>query len=576
MPTETIGSGGDRADIATWETNIDVSTEAAIGECLAEEFAEDVWINGNSPTVAKYIKLTSQVDAEHDGRAHDVSAAGNARIVRSNNQNTVRLFDEYTEFSWMEIKGPGNYGKIGLLVDFVSAGTMRVHHNVIHNDQASSVAANYGVRFHDADADGHCYRNIVYGFGGRGIHLNNSAAGTEGYYNTVFACNHFSGAEAGGIDCDSANATLGYNAAFENDPGTENDIITGIGTWFDNATSDATGDELTNLVTADQFQNPTTTWANTDLRIKAGADLIDVGTVVATTNNPEINVPITARGTTITGDWDIGADELVSSGVTISVTLGTIGVAGLNVEVEVGTTIASAVGTLAVAGFNVEVEAGTTITTSLGTVAVTGFNAEVEQGTTVSAGLGTISVVGFNPEVEAGTTIDATLGTVAIAGFNPTIDLGGTTVSVTLGTLAIAGFNAEVEAGTTVAVSSGALSVAGFNVEVEQGTTIDATLGVLAVAGFDVEIEQGTTIDAILGTLAVAGYSVEVEQGITVSATLGAITVAGFNVEVEQGVTIPASLGALTVAGYNVSVQLRSAAIPIPLLLQSGCYLNSL
>lgn len=310
MSTDTIGTLGTHIDIETWENQLDFTSAPEIGECLAEEFLETVLIDGNTPSDANYGKLTSQNGAEHDGRSHDVSSASNARIVSTDNQHVVRLFDEYTELSWLELDGPGNRSKHGLIIDFVGAGWLRVHHNVIHNDQASSATTSNGIRCNDTDGENHVYRNIIYGYGVAGIWMDDGAAGSECYYNTVFECNFFSAATVGGIDCDSGNATLKYNAAFDNDLGTENDIITTTGTWGDNATEDGTGDFVaTEGRTAFQFENPTTTWANTDLRIKAGADLIDIGTPVATTNNPEINVPITARGTTITGDWDIGADE---------------------------------------------------------------------------------------------------------------------------------------------------------------------------------------------------------------------------------------------------------------------------
>jgi len=194
-------------------------------------------------------------------------------------------------------------------------------------------------------------------------------------------------------------------------------------------------------------------------------------------------------------------------------------------------------------------------------------------GTTITATLGAISLAGFGADVAAGTTITASLGTLSIAGFNSEVE-AGTVIAATLGAVAVAGQNSDVVQGATVSVSLGALAIAGFNVEVEEGTTIAVTLGAITVAGFNPKIEAGTTISASLGTLTVAGFNPEVTASTTIVVTLGAVTVTGFNPDVEAGTMISATPGALTITGYNVGLQVGQT--PISLLLQSGCYLNSL
>jgi len=180
------------------------------------------------------------------------------------------------------------------------------------------LANTIGLRLDDSDATGYIYRNIVYGYT-NGLWFANGAAGSAVLCNT---CYYNGGENAdGNLECTSATALIQNNAAFVvpagGSPGA--DIIDTTGVLDYNGTSDGSGDDegtngIANLVTADQFVDPTDTWADTDLLLKAGSDLIgegldlsgDVGTY------PEIDVSIDkgASRDTIAGAWDIGASQL--------------------------------------------------------------------------------------------------------------------------------------------------------------------------------------------------------------------------------------------------------------------------
>ncbi|KKN70962.1 hypothetical protein LCGC14_0425640 [marine sediment metagenome] len=304
---ETLGTSETYTTIQAWEDALD-NAHFHQGECKAEVFT-NVTFSGVVYTASEYPHLTARSGAEHDGRAHEVSAAGNARIEVSGLNHVVFMNDERVEVSWLEVKGPGANDRNGILI--FQAGNNQVRHNIVHNNHANN-SFDFGM---DIASIANVYRNLVYGFGIDGIH-GFSADGGNILQNTIYKCNSLDHAAFGGIRIGDADYVITNNAAFDNLQG---DLKDTTGTLDYNGTSDGTGDDegangIANLVTADQFVNATTTFADTDLLLKAGADLIDEGATLSVITYPEINVSIDKGATraTITGTWDIGASEFVA------------------------------------------------------------------------------------------------------------------------------------------------------------------------------------------------------------------------------------------------------------------------
>ena len=179
-----------------------------------------------------------------------------------------------------------------------------------------------------------------------------------------------------------------------------------------------------------------------------------------------------------------------SAGTTISCTLGTIDIVGLQSSISAGTTIGCALGTIAIAGLQADVQTGTVISCTLGTVAITGLAASISAATTVNCTLGTIEIAGLAATIEAGGVINCTLGTVEITGLPATIS-AATTIACTLGTVEIAGLAATVSAGTTIACTLGTLEIAGLAATIGAATAIDCTLGTIEIAGLAATISTG-------------------------------------------------------------------------------------
>lgn len=319
-PTETIGTDETYTTIQAWEDDLANDIQHT-GECKAEAFATSIFA-GIVYAADTYAHLTAQSGAEHDGRAHEVSGAGNARIEHSGAAITLSLGPNFLRVSWLEIKGPGaNNNQTIYFPPGVAASVNHLHHCIIHNNGAYSANfGNYGIEINvTTECSYYLYRNIVYGVSGTGSRIR----GGNGVVlnNTVYKCNYNEHAALGGIYTSDEAYTITANAAFDNFTA---DIVGTVGTLDYNATSDTTGDNegangIADLTTADQFVAPTTTWADTDLLVKAGADIIDEGVDLSgdVGTYPEIDVSIDKGATraTIAGTWDIGASEYVAAGV---------------------------------------------------------------------------------------------------------------------------------------------------------------------------------------------------------------------------------------------------------------------
>jgi len=302
--TSTIGTGKDYTTIQAWEDARN-NTDQNTGYCEAEVFAA-VLFSGLTYTATNYPHLTAKLGAEHDGRANEVSAKGNARIESTADSIIINIQDEFIRISWLEVKGPGNLNRHAVSVSVVSTCTICIHHCIIHNNLAN--ANPYGINVNDADVASDVYRNMVYGYAYGVVYL--AAAN-----NSVIHCNTLYSHAAAGEYTGNAATVISNNAAFAN---ASKDFYDITGVMDYNASSDGTADDegansIANLTTANQFVNPTTTWAQTDLLHKLGAGIIGEGLDLSAqkATYPEIDVSIRNGATraTITGAWDIGADQ---------------------------------------------------------------------------------------------------------------------------------------------------------------------------------------------------------------------------------------------------------------------------
>jgi len=315
---EDIGTGETYTTVNSWLAGFsdkDITDEGIFtGRCKGEEFDEEFDFTGFTTDSTHYLHVTAKSGAEHDGRAHEVSAAGNARILGNASADVIDIADEYVRVSWLEIEVDNSNAQHAIHIGSVTACDVYIHHNVIHSNHTSSWAYAL-IQCGDWDPAIKAYRNIIYGGSAGGIHTAQGGSGSAALMNTIYESNDSNNASYGGLRTSDTSFEIKGNLCLDND---QKDINGTAGTLDYNATSDTTGDDegangVADLTTADQVENPTTTWANTDLRHKSGASIIGGmgATTFSTATYPEIDVAIRSGATraTITGNWDIGADQ---------------------------------------------------------------------------------------------------------------------------------------------------------------------------------------------------------------------------------------------------------------------------
>lgn len=330
MAVKTIGTGGDRSTVATWEAGIGIGDDEAgpwVGQCLAQTHDTGIFTIAVTPPTSPtdYIRLTCAPNAYHKGVAADTGLNPSAHAVVRKASGiaslpVISVQEDYVEIDHLEIISnvtltTGDF--IGVANGNIAAANhLKFHHLLIHHNGVSTNSGNDGIVVLDADAIVSIYRNIIYGLGGRAFNLSAiTAAGSVIHNNTVYANNR---AAASGI----VQYTLpaGDYAAFNNlgfEPNkTDAEIfdnppsLPGGASKGSNASDyqpepfEETFESITDLVATDVLRNATTTWTNTDCRLKDTASVIGLGTRLSPSFAESV------RGLYVESAWDIGADDV--------------------------------------------------------------------------------------------------------------------------------------------------------------------------------------------------------------------------------------------------------------------------
>ena len=328
MGVKTIGTGGDYATIALWEADIGVgdATGPWIGQLLAQTHTTGVFSIAVTPATSatEYIRVTAAPGASHRGVATDTGLDPKAHAIWSKTSGIASLpvcqvNEDFVEIDHIEmISGvkltTGDF--IGIPNGGVGATNLiKLHHLLIHHNGASTNAGNDGIVALDADAIVEVYRNIIYGLGGAAMNLGEiTAAGSKIVNNTMYACNRANSAGVTFLTQPGAAYEAYNNLGFVPQNGRVfPDSITSGGAKAGNG-SDIVADpfeekyeEFKNLVAADELMNATTTWTNTDCRLKATATMRNAG---YKQGPPYVEG---VRGNRVLGGWDVGADEYPTS-----------------------------------------------------------------------------------------------------------------------------------------------------------------------------------------------------------------------------------------------------------------------
>lgn len=321
MATLTVGTGETNTTISGWYSGLATTfTEDETAELKAQSYAESLALNGKTHGSFK-ATIKAPTAVRHNGKSNALSSLGNARIDYTGANVVVSLRDENFVIEGLEIIGPGNNAVAAIRQESLASGAVhRYSHNLIHNDGASTSDLNDGIFLDQSVCTFYVYNNIVYGFGSSGIRCDNANTGSYVIHNTCYGNNRANSSSRSGIaigtNADTNNITVESNAVFDNGTAYGYQIRTntrGVQNYnYMNGTVAEGANSVGSLTTANQFTNPTTTWASCDLTVKAGANLIGASPGYSTTTFPGIDTACDGVLRGVSG-WDIGACEYANA-----------------------------------------------------------------------------------------------------------------------------------------------------------------------------------------------------------------------------------------------------------------------
>lgn len=339
----TIGTGGDFETIADWIAYLQgdhgsgagVLTTAQVGQCLGQEFDEQVDMDNITTTSTNYVELTAHPDYRHDGRSNAVSGVENARIRNSSTGNGVNADVEHFRISWLEFldaagnhdSGDGTSSREGIKVNALD-GEHFYHHLIVHNDGRPANTDSHGIECQRPGVNVYVYRCIVYGMGGDGIRVSSVADGSLVHNCTSCFNGRF------GINHETDSCIVSNSACFENadenfnfSTGQSYNASGGLGDVGGPAsgTGSTSGLDIADLFdSVDHTSGTPDNWDALDFTSKTSSTLKNSGTDL--TNSGLVDIDVDIEGEQITDDtWDIGASEVHLS---FTPTPGTITVTG--------------------------------------------------------------------------------------------------------------------------------------------------------------------------------------------------------------------------------------------------------
>lgn len=306
----------DYNDLSTWEADHDgddLVTENA-GNCVADCY--DDWsdgldnyvkVGGWTVNASNHAVITVHEGERHEGKRRGLDSAAGFYMAPSSGDYAIQCQTEYTEISWVMVKADAG-GMSNAVFYFYNTGVTGqqvIHHCLVYGGSIYPIRIQY-----NANNIVLAYRNIAES-SYRSYYIGNSATGT--FYNCTM---YNSGSGRYGFNNSSATASV-YNciscAAYPF-----------VGTFSGDYNADNTSNSsyqgpgansIHNITPADEFVSLTA--GSEDFHLKSTSNLIDEGYNYGSPYNVDID------GTTVSGTWDIGADEYVaaSGGISIPVVM---------------------------------------------------------------------------------------------------------------------------------------------------------------------------------------------------------------------------------------------------------------
>jgi hypothetical protein len=576
--------------ITNWEAGLDdsdvySSSDIAVGECHNDSvFAETVTINGGGTVGLASIKLSV-----HSGSRHDGTAGTGARMVPTTGAaGIVTISRNEVTVEWLEIDGASASATCNMGIRAMTAASTDIYirNNVIHNISSAVGSKCSGIQIDGTGTSRYVMDNFIYDIARAtnyycyGIYAGSLGSSADIYCNTIFDITHTAGYALGiQVGSDSIvkdNIVVSVSGTVISDcyytAGTANaasdyNLSDDATAWGSNSVTSTDGATAANTIT-------NTTSGSENLHLKAGSYAIGAGVDLGTTPTG-VEIDIDGRNRDTEGDtWDIGADQTLATGVTITPAAASFELAAVSPSVaQSSLTI-----TVAVAAFAL---AGVSPTTLNGSISITPTAASfklaavsptviVPTGVTVTPAAASFKLAGVSPSAVAGSlSITPAVSAVEFAGVSPSVQLSSVSVTPSASAFDLAGVSPSVVISSlTITTTAAVFDLAGISPTVgSSSVSITPTASAVELAGINPSITSGSlSVSPAASVVEFAGISPTTIAGnISITPTVAAFEFAGISPSVTYSSVSVTPAAAVTnyIATYGSIIAGGITVIPV-------------
>ena len=552
------------SSITNWESGLDdsevyASSDVAVGECHNDSvFAETVNINGGGTVGLASVKLSV-----HSGSRHDGTAGTGARMIPTGSisDGIITLSRDDVTIEWLEVSGASatSGGKYGVRILSSGSTDVYVRNNIIHDITASS-AISAGVYISSTGTSRYVMNNFIYNVENssgshsvKGIRAGTSGSGADIYCNTIFNITTTAGA-ANGIEVGDSSSLVKDNIVLSVSGTTQSDCFYTTATanaasdynlsddataWGSNSVTSSDGATAANTIT-------NTTSGSENLHLKTGSLAIEAGVDLGTTPTG-VEIDIDGRDRDSEGDtWDIGADQTLATGVTITPAAAAFELAGVSPSV---------------------VQSSLTITVAVAAFALAGITPTTVNGSiNLSPAAATFELAAVSPSVIIPESVTPAAASFELAGVSPSAVAGSLSVTTSVAAVEFAGVSPSVQLSSiSVTPSASAFDLAGISPTVSiSSASITPSVAVVEFAGISPSVllsSMSVTPSASAFEFAAVDPSVGLSS-LTVDPAASAIEFVGVSPSTILGsLSITPSVAALEFAAVSPSVTRSSVSV---------------
>lgn len=545
---ETIGSGGDYADISSWvaglPTDLTTQDEVRIGRLIdASDYSEasTIDISGITTDTTRYVQLEAASGVRHNGTGD----GSGARYAYTGGGHAFTVGIDHFRTRWIDYSYPSGGESSDEVFRWTGTGEFWsefvLGHDISHSGGDFIYPDNQS-----ASQTLYTSNCLFWNIGRAACHIQSEENLTWYVYNcTGWDCGINAGTGYGAFGFSSSPNTGSvmvckntYAHAANNKEGFFNNGDNGAFTGSENNISyDGTApgtNSQTGVTPSGEFQSLSGT---IDLHIVEGGTLEDAGTDLSSDADYAITDDI--DGETRSGTWDVGGDEIVS---------------------VTAITLTADSGTYSVTGSDADLLRDLLITGESGSYSVSGSAADLLRSLLMDGESGTYSVSGQDADLLRDLLIDAESGSYTVVGSAADL-LRALLMSGDAGTYSVTGSAADliVSTGVTLTADPGSYSVTGADADLLRSLQIEGEPGSYTVSGQPADLLRALLFSADAGDYTVSGQQADLLRQLVMSGEAGSYSVSGQTASLLRDLLFDAEAGSYEVSGEDAQLVLAGA-----------------